>query len=420
MSAKKEINSALMMAFTVTTLLGFINAQAVGSKDLFRCRQSCYQKFVQDWHHCMDFDDCKNMCITPPNINSYIPEAFSFLCWNNCDQQLGPFPLNINSALRQDSLVLTTIAWDQAITNASKQCLVTWEVSGGGLMGNLLTDSSTVELSLWPDTVYHVQVTCKHKETGGMRRSYKLIVDTHKLSDSTVTGMQAITLETGNMASREGMMPHMYGAAGAVDIGANSGETDSRMRILKDSSKDFLSPYNPNANVASTSSSSSTSSTGSTSSSTTPTTSDATRSTTIAQNQNQQEQSARHNSVLRTKLVGERPLSVDTVDFLTQSITFAVVGSVVLFVALLVLYMLVRPSARKHVPAGAIALDKEVLIHNELLPSQTPQAAKVAATVAVAVGPTVTPKNTTASLTEGLPVGCGLHAGASDSQTLHV
>lgn len=30
-------------------------------------------------------------------------------------------------------------------------------------MGNLLTDSSTVELSLWPDTVYHVQVTCKHK-----------------------------------------------------------------------------------------------------------------------------------------------------------------------------------------------------------------------------------------------------------------
>lgn len=88
---------------------------------------------------------------------------FPFQCWNNCDQQLGPFPLNINSALRQGSLVITDIAWDQAITNASKQCLVTWEVSGGGLMGNLLTDSSTVELSLWSDTVYHVQVTCKHK-----------------------------------------------------------------------------------------------------------------------------------------------------------------------------------------------------------------------------------------------------------------
>lgn len=48
MSTKKEINSTLMMAFTITTLLGFINAQAVGSKDLFRCRQSCYQK-VSDY-----------------------------------------------------------------------------------------------------------------------------------------------------------------------------------------------------------------------------------------------------------------------------------------------------------------------------------------------------------------------------------
>lgn len=59
--------------------------------------------------------------------------------------------------------MITDIAWDEAIANASKQCLVTWEVSGGGLMGNLLTDSSTVELSLWSDIVYHVQVTCKHK-----------------------------------------------------------------------------------------------------------------------------------------------------------------------------------------------------------------------------------------------------------------
>lgn len=32
---------ALAAAFS---LLGFISAQAVGSKDLFRCRQSCYQK----------------------------------------------------------------------------------------------------------------------------------------------------------------------------------------------------------------------------------------------------------------------------------------------------------------------------------------------------------------------------------------
>ncbi|KRF80889.1 transmembrane protein fend isoform X2 [Drosophila virilis] len=48
-------------------------------------------------------------------------------------------------------------------------------------MGNLLTDTARAELSLWPDTVYNIQVTCKHKLTGLMRRSLKLNVDTHQL-----------------------------------------------------------------------------------------------------------------------------------------------------------------------------------------------------------------------------------------------
>lgn len=39
--------------------------------------------------------------------------------------------------------------------------LVTWEVDGGGLKGNLFTDSTHVTLSLWPDTVYHVQVSIR-------------------------------------------------------------------------------------------------------------------------------------------------------------------------------------------------------------------------------------------------------------------
>lgn len=43
MLCQKNINTHLM-AFTAITLFGFISAQAVGSKDLFRCRQSCYQK----------------------------------------------------------------------------------------------------------------------------------------------------------------------------------------------------------------------------------------------------------------------------------------------------------------------------------------------------------------------------------------
>lgn len=63
--------------------------------------------------------------------------------------------------VRENSLVSANIAWESQ--NSPSDCLVTWEVSGGGLIGNLLTQSSNVELSLWPDTKYRVQVTCKNK-----------------------------------------------------------------------------------------------------------------------------------------------------------------------------------------------------------------------------------------------------------------
>ncbi|KAM7349847.1 uncharacterized protein ACRADG_008616 isoform 2-T2 [Cochliomyia hominivorax] len=321
----KNINTQLM-ALTAITLFGFISAQAVGSKDLFRCRQSCYQKFVQDWHHCMDFEDCKN-------------------CWNNCDQQLGPFPLNINSALRQGSLVITDIAWDQAITNASKQCLVTWEVSGGGLMGNLLTDSSTVELSLWSDTVYHVQVTCKHKETGGMRRSFKLIVDTHKLGDSSATGMQAIAMES-TFGTKN--LPQIYGSE---SVPSSSGETDSRMRILKDSSKDFLTPYNPNAKTKSASNNQPSSST---------------IKSHVKTPNTMENELLPSLSVKRTKLIGLPAVTESSNSFLTQSMVFAVVGSIVLFFGIIVLYLIMRPT-RKQVSV----LDKQVLIQTEVLPNKS-------------------------------------------------
>lgn len=63
--------------------------------------------------------------------------------------------------IQEGSLVSSDVAWKPFIE--PNQCLVTWEVSGGGLMGNLLTDTSSVQLSLWPDTKYRVQVTCKNK-----------------------------------------------------------------------------------------------------------------------------------------------------------------------------------------------------------------------------------------------------------------
>lgn len=90
---------------------------------------------------------CWDQCATAPSkINTSIQEAW---------------PLRIITMIRQGSLVSADVAWPTM--SSPSQCLVTWEVSGGGLMGNLLTDSSSVQLSLWPETKYRVQVTCKNK-----------------------------------------------------------------------------------------------------------------------------------------------------------------------------------------------------------------------------------------------------------------
>ncbi|KAJ8966683.1 hypothetical protein NQ314_003372 [Rhamnusium bicolor] len=51
---------------------------------------------------------------------------------------------------------LGEIAWEPKANRGVY--LVTWEVDGGGLKGNLFTDSTCVTLSLWPDTIYHIQV----------------------------------------------------------------------------------------------------------------------------------------------------------------------------------------------------------------------------------------------------------------------
>lgn len=90
-------------------------------------------------------------------------------CWETCNtisshQQAidqNQWQLRIASMIKQEFLVATHLAWEPA--NKLINCLVTWEVFGGGLMGNLLTDSANVELSLWPDTKYRVQVTCKNE-----------------------------------------------------------------------------------------------------------------------------------------------------------------------------------------------------------------------------------------------------------------
>lgn len=72
------------------------------------------------------------------------------------------FELSVRSMLRDKSLTMANIEW-YANDPAQHQCLVTWEIFGGGIMGNLLTDTHEAELSLWPDSKYNIQVTCKNK-----------------------------------------------------------------------------------------------------------------------------------------------------------------------------------------------------------------------------------------------------------------
>jgi len=71
-------------------------------------------------------------------------------------------------------LVLTEVAWEPRLDHT--EYLVTWEVDGGGLKGNLFTDTTSVTLSLWPDTIYHIQVElASHAD-----KSAPLTLDTHK------------------------------------------------------------------------------------------------------------------------------------------------------------------------------------------------------------------------------------------------
>lgn len=73
------------------------------------------------------------------------------------------------SLIHQGVLVIAEVSWEprgaRGTEGAQSLYLVTWELEGGGLKGNLLTDSTCVTLSLWPDTVYRIQVSyqiCKN------------------------------------------------------------------------------------------------------------------------------------------------------------------------------------------------------------------------------------------------------------------
>lgn len=64
--------------------------------------------------------------------------------------------LQENSLIHQKILVIGELSWEPKAEHGLY--LVTWEVDGGGLKGNLYTDETCVTLSLWPNTLYHIQV----------------------------------------------------------------------------------------------------------------------------------------------------------------------------------------------------------------------------------------------------------------------
>ncbi|KAL9874000.1 uncharacterized protein ACN427_012330 isoform 2-T2 [Glossina fuscipes fuscipes] len=145
-----------------------------------QCREGCLEKFTTRDALCQQNSACLRCweeCIKSPpaKMSKSIRETWS---------------LHTVSMLQQDSLVLVDVAWEPL--SLPNQCLVTWEVSGGGLMGNLLTESFNVQLSLWPDTNYRVQVTCKNKLTGLMSRSLPLTIDTSDAVKSLDTNLLQI------------------------------------------------------------------------------------------------------------------------------------------------------------------------------------------------------------------------------------
>nr|XP_024214348.1 uncharacterized protein LOC106686186 isoform X2 [Halyomorpha halys] len=82
------------------------------------------------------------------------------------------------SLIHQKVLVIAEIAWEARRLSRRPVYFVTWEVDGGGLKGNLFTDSTSVTLSLWPDTVYHIQVELVRHGREESERSEELVVDT--------------------------------------------------------------------------------------------------------------------------------------------------------------------------------------------------------------------------------------------------
>ncbi|XP_047003531.1 uncharacterized protein LOC124622021 [Schistocerca americana] len=113
--------------------------------------------------------------------------------WVLPEEKGGVWSVRVQSLIHQGVLVIAELSWRvppkeaERQRRAGHQYLVTWEVDGGGITGNLYTDSTCVTLSLWPDTVFHIQVELVSRSES-VSRSRPLVVDTGRLG---VEGLSA-------------------------------------------------------------------------------------------------------------------------------------------------------------------------------------------------------------------------------------
>ncbi|XP_050082917.1 transmembrane protein fend-like isoform X2 [Anopheles aquasalis] len=168
---------------TATTTTGTTITPSGARTAINHCREAC---LAQCWSRCLD-----TLVEEEEEEQEDEKQAVRFAPY--CQLQL-----TIQRLVRNESLVLAEISWHRSVAGAGAaaagtcgaplgdQCLVTWEVSGGGLMGNLLTEAtSNAQLSLWTDTNYLVQVTCRDKHTSSLVRSASLQLNTSVVMAAT-------------------------------------------------------------------------------------------------------------------------------------------------------------------------------------------------------------------------------------------
>lgn len=117
------------------------------------------------------------------------------------------------SLIHQKVLVIGEIAWEPRANKGVY--LVTWEVDGGGLKGNLFTDSTCVTLSLWPDTIYHIQVELVSRRPGiDNEKSEMMTLDTGRALKVSTESMEDVKiLPDSNKRSTEDQsdsVDHLY------------------------------------------------------------------------------------------------------------------------------------------------------------------------------------------------------------------